>query len=416
MVLALSSFTSLAALLGCDGGIEGEYGPEIWERGDTTFVANHPPEELKAAHLIPKLRIGTVDGDVNESLMSVQAIGLGPGGRVFVAEGDDGIKEFDSNGRYLRHLARKGEGPKEVRWVNSLSVRNDGTVAVYDLGNNRISVFHTDNSVSTFRRPDGKPDEGEHALMFHNDGSLWVGIHPWFPRTSEEIGYPRPVFARLDEGSGELVDTVFAPKRLGEACPLLSSPQFRAGFWEDKREPWFPKGQWALGPTGTLAFGCPATFSFELVKQDGQVIRVSRPWRNLTISKEEREFYAGWQPMPSLPDTRPAYARIVLPGDGRVWVWPNQPGELESVPRSLAAETGVKEAWRIGTNGAFEVFGEDGVWLGRVELPAEVRYSGYPNTPPILIRGDTVLSVAQDSLGVEYVVRFEVVWKGEGYR
>ena len=76
--------------------------------------------------------------------------------------------------------------------------------------------------------------------------------------------------------------------------------------------------------------------------------------------------------------------------------------------------TGRAYGWMTGEHGAFEVFTADGRWEGSVRLPNSVRYSGYPTTPPVVIRGDTVWAVMNDSLDVEYVGRFEVRWSVTG--
>ncbi len=60
----------------------------------------------------------------------------------------------------------------------------------------------------------------------------------------------------------------------------------------------------------------------------------------------------------------------------------------------------------------FEVFAADGHWEGTIRLPESVRYSGYPTTPPLVIRGDTMWAVMRDSLDVEHVGRFEASWVG----
>ena len=55
------------------------------------------------------------------------------------------------------------------------------------------------------------------------------------------------------------------------------------------------------------------------------MVRISRPWTPLLMSEEEKSFILKWGLMPRLPSELPAYARVVVPGDGRIWVWPTQP-------------------------------------------------------------------------------------------
>jgi hypothetical protein len=64
----------------------------------------------------------------------------------------------------------------------------------------------------------------------------------------------------------------------------------------------------------------------------------------------------------------------------------------------------------LAEGGAFDVFDEYGRWVGSVRLPPAVRYTGYPTTPPVTIRGDTIWAVGRDALDVEYIVKYMVRW------
>ena len=68
------------------------------------------------------------------------------------------------------------------------------------------------------------------------------------------------------------------------------------------------------------------------------------------------------------------------------------------------------ERWQVSEQGTFDVFEADGTWLGQVEIPENLRYSGYPTAPPVVIRGDTVWAVTRDDLGVNYVTQHVVAW------
>lgn len=374
--------------------------------GDTLLVHSVSPQFPDTLHPREATRIGRSDGPIEYIFNQIYSFTVVPSGEVLVHDEGEGIRRFDATGQYLGHLANLGQGPEEVRYVLGLSGSPDGTLAAYDLGNARITLSGRDGSLQTVRRPDGMPPYNEDAILFHRDGSLWVGISPQvFPDGG--IPHPRPVFARVAP-SGALVDTIFTPRRLGEVCPILSDRQNRSGFWEDRREPYWPKAKWSLGPDGALAFGCSADYSFDLVLPGEPVVRISRPWTPLQMSEEEKDFKVKWGSIPRLPSSLPAYARIVLPGDGRVWVWPTQPSGKYPLSQDMQESFGETHTWLVGWTGAFDVFSGSGEWLAVVKLPSEARYSGYPTQPSVFIRGDTIWSLAVDSLDVQYVVRYVV--------
>ncbi len=391
-------------LAGCSG-TENDRVQET-RMGDTLAVRSLAPRIGDT--LVPRevARIGLADGPLEYIFNRIHAFTVTPSGEVLVHDDGEGIRRYDADGRYLGHLARQGEGPAEVRYVLGLSAARSGAVAAYDLGNARITLFMPDGTTRTVRRPEGRPSYNEDAILFHDDGSLWVAVSPAVP-PEEGIPHPRPAFARVAE-SGALVDTIFTPESLGTRCPMLSDRQNVSGFWEDKREPYFPKAKWSLGPDGTLAFGCPTEYRLDVVHADGPVLRVQRSWVPVEMSQEEKDFIAEWGDLPPLATEQPAYVRAVIPGDGRIWVWPTQPSMRIPLPPEAQAMTGETHTWMVSSQGAFDVFSEDGEWLAVVKLPEEARYSGFPTEPSVFIRGDTLWAVAQDSMEVQYVVRYLV--------
>jgi hypothetical protein len=213
------------------------------------------------------------------------------------------------------------------------------------------------------------------------------------------LAHPLPVFLRLST-EGEVMDTIWTPADAAADCTTLSEAAFGVGYWEDTRQPFVPKAIWALGRDGGCGVGCPATYSLDVHRPDGTVIRIRRPWTKIVLSDEARDWLPGQAGLPVVPRELPVYSRIILPGDGRVWVWPNQ--SFEKVP------FGTTHRWAFPSTGSFDVFLEDGVWLATVRLPEGARFNGYPTEPDIHIRGDTIWAVSQDSLGVQAPVRYEV--------
>jgi hypothetical protein len=233
-----------------------------------------------------------------------------------------------------------------------------------------------------------------------------MGMYPAFP-ASGAIAHPHAAFVGLSmEGAG--TDTVWTPADAAAGCTTLSERAFRAGFWEDRRAPFVPKTTWALGPDGTFAVGCPANYALDLHHPSGRVTRIIREWQPQAMPDEAREALSSQARLAVLPRHRPAYSRIILPGDGRVWVWPNQPFVKVPLAPELAERFGMSHRWQFSWSGAFDVFAEDGAWLATVRLPSGARFNGFPTEPGVKIRGDTMWAVSVDDLGVQTIVRYEV--------
>lgn len=376
--------------------------------GDTIRVSNIQPRHRDTASLVLTQTFGSFDGPETEQFGAIQAFAVAEDDGIYVFDRDAGLKLFSADGRFERLAARLGKGPGEVMCPDGVASWH-GLVATDDLCTQRITLFRDSAAPVTIPRPDGHVRYGEDGLFFDVEGNLWIGLMPYAPRGGNHA-YPRPVAARVAE-DGTYRDTVYAPKRYVERCPASEEGLHRAGFYDDNREPFYPKVKWALGEDGRLAFGCPRKFELDVLDPAGDVVRISKPWRPIEVSNTERSFYERWVPqLGAIARQRPAYARIVLARDGRIWVWPEQPSEPAPFEEDDREFTGLDHGWSIAEHGAFEVFTADGHWLGAVGLPRSVHYSGYPTTPPIVIRGDTVWAVMRDSLDVEYIGRFQVVW------
>lgn len=389
--------------IGC--GAEEPESVRRYSVGDTAVIENLAPEIGDTLHPVVVQRYGLVSGDPDYLFGDIFAFAVGPDGDVFVHDRNEGIRRYSVDGQFIGRVARAGEGPSEVDYLAALEVAPDGRVIALDLGNRRIAIFEEGKNARTVRMPDGRPPYKDGAIVVHESGDLFVGINPLYPQDGG-ITHPRPIFVRVAD-DGSLVDTLKTPRWISHHCPELSSAQYSAGFWEDRREPFVPKVKWALGNDGTLAVGCPATYRFYLIRPDGTVMRIARARAPTRVSDEERAFRTS-MPVPSAGETLPAYAKIRLSDDGRTWVWPSQPSIKMELDPEATERFGVTHTWVVSWRGSFDVFTPDGRWLAVVELPKEARYSGFPTEPGVVIRGDTLWAVEQDEFDVQIVVRYEV--------
>jgi len=373
--------------------------------GDTVIVEDARPRVSDTVAPVEMARYGRVEGPVDAFLDNVLAFAVDGTGAVFVNDRTGGIRRFTPEGAFDGYVARSGEGPGEVKYAAGMDASGKGIVAVSDAGNRRITVLRSDSLAWEARMPEGIPVYGQGAIALLRDGTVWIGYNPPYPKTGG-IGHPRAVFLHVSD-SGTFVDTLSTPANAAAGCPTLSDLQNRAGFWEDRREPFVPKVEWALGPDGTFVVGCTATYGFTVYRRDAKPMRVERAWRPIEVSREERAFRARF-PVPKAGATLPSYARIVVPGDGRIWVWPRQSDVKDAIAPEVAERFGVDHTWAIPWQGVFDVFGNDGEWLAVVRLPERARYSGYPTQPPVVVRGDTLWAVERDSLDVETIVRYMV--------
>jgi len=200
----------------------------------------------------------------------------------------------------------------------------------------------------------------------------------------------------------------------------MDDPHFSSGFWQDFREPLFPKVKWTASRSGEVILGCPANYEIDRVRSDGTVLRLvhqrdpmvepARVRRRFVEVREDNRRDRGWLwKGPRPPEQKPYYHQLIVGRGGRLWVWP---GHLQvPIKRGFPPVT---TAWQDPTTGTFDVFESDGRFLGQVLLPDGVVYQWFSGVEAPFFAGDTVWTVRRDTLDVRYIDRMIIEWPTGG--
>lgn len=376
--------------------------------GDTTFIENGAPLR-DTASLRELLRIGQSDGAPEYLFTGIGSFAVGPDGQVFIAEFSGDIRLYDHEGQFVRRVARQGAGPGEVDYVVGMAVSDEGHLAVVDFGNQRVSVYSSDGTfLRQVRRPPGRPVYGRDAISWDAAGALWIGLHP--PRSGPDTMTTqgrRPIFGRL-VGDGAVVDTVFLPRVPSTGCARRHH-RHASGFFEDDRLRLLPFIQWSRGAQGDLVVGCSANYGFDIIRESGTVRRVSRSWTPFRMSDDEYDFWMDYSD--EVSRERPAFLRIWVADDNRIWAKPATAGHRrDSSPEQRAAgwPSSYWDYW--SPLDGLDLFDASGQWIGHVRTPPSWAIPPYPGTGDPQFRGDTVWAVTRDELDVAYLSKFVVDW------
>lgn len=375
--------------------------------GDTIVVASIEPL-MGAGHLRELNRIGSLDGPDELIFSEISAFLVEPNGNVLIAEFQGSLREFTQDGAYVRTVARSGQGPGEVRYVTGMAIAEDGRLAVLDFSNQRVSIYDPERRlVNEIRRPAGRPGYGRSAIRWDGD-DLWVAIKTLREGPDTLAEGERPVYGRL---TGDMIveDTVFLPRRAWAGCTRRLRA-YASGFWQDRRIPYLKMAHWSRGADGRLLFGCSARYELEVVRPDGSVLRMTRPWTPPEMSSAEYNWTREWVGS-YVPKERPAFLRVWAADDGRTWAWRGGPGRRWETSEDIQARGAPAVAWAFyrPTEG-YDVFDEDGRWLGHVATPENYATDPYPGSRDPQFVGDTVWAVTHDEFDASYVSRFVVDW------
>lgn len=390
-------------------GASGEWRAQIDTIGDTVVVRTLGGSEWGTAELVPELRIGALEGAEHETFGDIAGFAVSPDGRIYVYDRQvPALRSYGPDGSYLGTLGRRGGGPGE--YDNSdggIAVLADGRIVLRDPGNGRFTVW----------APDGTFLESWPAR-----GNMFTST-PLFP--AADGGFHNPVFGSgepmrlvVHDPAGAPGDTLGLPDR-GVDPPSLTAQSEQ--MMQRMTVPFAPRAVWAWHPDGYYASAVTSRYEIDLLRPDDAVLRIARAVEPVAVEREERSVEedritrtmrridASWRwDGPAIPPTKPFIREVYAGQDGRIWVQLHQPGVRVEDPDAEPGPDGRPLAPRYTEPVAFDVFEDDGRFLGRVHAP-----EGFAVFPQPTFRGDHVWAIERDDFGVQTVVRYRIAREGE---
>ena len=385
-------FVAVAVLGGCSKGSEGSAaivrdsaGVVVVESRRAAWIGDGGWQVAES----PFLEIGTAEGSPEYQLHRVEGALRLDDGRVVVADGGSSeIRFFDSAGQFQGKSGGLGDAPGEYRMISGLGSGPGDSLWVFDYGNRRFTVLSGDGEpVRTVsvggllsavgavgRLPDGSfvvkegwgwgsPTSGATRSGLKRDPVVVAKFAP-DGSSADTLGmFPgREVFVSVEDGRGVMSTPLFAHNA-------------SVALWED-----------------AVFVGIQETMEVGLYSNDGTLLRLFRvPDYDLHLSaadvEDRKRQILEQQPTErrtearnqldnmDVPESRPAYGRLLASADGSLWA-----AEQTRYPQP-------PKKWTV--------FGPDGRLLGGVVMPE--RFTVFQ------IGFDWVLGVGLDDLDVEHV-------------
>ena len=389
---SFSLSVGVALAIGC-GSSGTELGRSFRDSTGVTIVESTSPlwaagEEWRVAQE-PTVTIGTTEGADEYQLFRVVGVHRQAGGRIVVANwGSQDLRFYDRHGEYLFAAGKEGGGPGEFRSVGRMWALADSLV-VMDFQQMRVSLFDARGVfLESFNL--ALTDEGILPIpveLFSN--GLLLIEHHLRERDRESGLYRDSVMLLTYSLDGELRDTIgrFPDDEtyyLIEHDRVTSLP--RPFGLESQSD--------VVGDR--LFFGASDSYEVQVYSSDGTLERIVRrpvpnpaleqalvdDYRERLVERQSRMSPAFRQLSreAELPETKPAYSRIMVDPGNNIWVadYPSH-GDEQSL---------------------WNVFDPEGRWLGTVEMP----YGGFIHQ----IGEDFVLGIWVDELDVEQVRLYRI--------
>jgi hypothetical protein len=336
----------------------------IEEVNGVTVVKNpkEPIYEKDVLVLEEELSIGETDGKPEYMFSNIRSIAVDEEERIYVLDWKEAhVKVFDSNGKYLKTIGKKGQGPGEFQSPFFLMITRQNELVVEDIARG-LSFFSLEGkfvrNLSTAKI---------RALSFDIDseGNMIANV---IVREEEN---PRYELRKFDSE----LNFLYA---LGSS-PLPSVN--RSGF-----NPFIPTIRAAINQNDQIVTGYPEKYEIKIFDKSGTPIRkIMKEYDPVEITEEEiKEATEGLPPDMkfSIPKYHNAYSWFISDDEDRLIV------------RTY-------ERASDGEGYYCDVFDEEGKYIAKIPL-------GFT---PRIWKNNKLYTIEEDEEGYQYIKRYKATWK-----
>ena len=339
------------------------------------------------------LKFGSVGGtDPNLTFGAIRSVQAARDGSIYVLDRQAAeVRVFDSGGKYLRTVVRRGDGPGEIRDANGIYLSGDTLLWVHDI--RRWTIIGVDPAGEEIRRFI-KPVMSYTPTWtgaFDNRGRYWNDIthSDDEPSAAPPAGLSsstgRHYYKSHDVSSGA-VDSVYLGE-VGLRSYAYSTPDHQL-FFPLRFE---ASELVAANPSGGFWRANSAAYRIARVGENGDtVVVVEAEMLAQPVTDEDRAAYVeefaenptdlqreAAEVAALMPDVKPMLSDIFVDDEGRLWVQRITPDDSPAF---------------------YDLFSENGDYLDSVRL-------AFKAVGPIWVQHGDIYARIVDELDVQYVVR-----------
>ncbi len=358
-------------------------GPNVETLDGIEYVHNPdvPIFPNRTVHFEEELTFGGDQGDDKLLLNAPSDLQVDEYGHIYVSDSRDlDIKVFDPQGRYVRTIGKRGEGPGEFQSLTDLQFMPDGRLMVFDLRARRTSFFGVSGD---FIKSHAWRNSRYEILIVHEAGYL-----------TDEIIY------------GENEKKIISEYDF-DGIPLASWGDFKTMGFQVKSSgnttisvsiPYTPRSILAGDPVHQWIYHCyNSAYEVEVYDIRGNLIRkIDRPYQPISFThRDAQEYYADVDRRNNkafsdlarevdLPNVKTVTERMGVDDRGNLWVQTHEVTDEEG--SSLVA---------------YDIFNTEGHYICRTWLEFE---------PRLFVRGKMYRIHSDEETGFRSIKRYRVSW------
>ena len=339
-----------------------EWKGKIEEENGVTVVKN-PKEPLYGENVFSlekELSIGVALGREEYMFSEIRDIAVDDEERIYVLDSKEAhIKVFDKNGKYVKTISKKGQGPGEIGFPRSVFITSQNEIMVPDISNRRLAFFSLEGK---FIRNISTAKMNLRSTRIDSEGNI-IGVVAVIDE--EDL---RHEIKKFDSDLNYLYSFISS---------LAPSPR--------RFNPFMPVLRWDLTTNDQIVCGYPKKYEIDIFDSKGKVIRkIMKDYEPVEITKEEIERIEELPPTIKLSilKYKSAYQGLIAGDEGEIYIL----------------------TWERIANGDgyyYDIFDSEGKYVAKISLKA---------TPQVL-KKNKLYTIEEDEKGYQAVKRYKVTWK-----
>jgi hypothetical protein len=372
-VISIALFLSLFIILVSCGNQKTEWKGTVEEENGVTVVKNpkEPIHKEDVFILEEELSIGSGDEGEEYSFFRIGNIAVNDRESIYVADiASAHIRVFDSDGKYLRTIGRKGQGPGEMQMPSYVQITSKNEVMVHDYMAQRLSFFSLD---------------GKYLRQM----STAKTRTPYIP-------------IKMDSQGNLIVFAAFAPPPVGGKELRIYDSDLELLMIVAKEERGtrgiFDIGKSSLycdvSPSDNIVWGDSKEYVLQILNQRGDLIKkIIKEYIPIEITAEDKEKYEKQYAEPVKRGMRlnfrghfPAFSEISIDDEERVFV------------KTYERVEGREDLFY------FDVFEAEGKYIAKVPIQANLNRDS-------IWKNNKLYTIEEDEEGYQVVKRYKVSWR-----
>ncbi len=334
------------------------------EEVDGVTVIKNPKEPMygeEVFSLEEELSIGEAEGPEEYMFSRIRSVAVDDEERIYILDTTEAhVKVFDKNGKYIRTIGRKGQGPGELQSPLFVYITSQNELVVEDFAS-RLAFFSLEGE---FKRNLLTTKIGALRIDIDSEGNLVAVV---IVREQEN---PRYEIRKFDSELNYL-------HSLGSS-PL---PSATPGSYN----PFIPIIQREINCNDQIVVGYPEKYEIKIYDKSGTMIRkIMKEYDPVEITEEEIKEETEGMPLDrklAIPKYHNAYRWIIADDEGRLFV--------RTYERVVDGE-----------DYYHDIFDEEGKFIAKIPL------GFFPRT----WKNNKLYTIEEDEEGYQYVKRYKVTW------